>query len=557
MKHCNLKLTLLTLSLALISGELAQAQHGISPSMNSQFLNELRARSPKYAEEGRDVLGTDRQALDNGRALSRPEFFSSTNQDNQRLAGDITGFNSQYQMGRKFLSPFYNGVVALEDDVSNKSAFKSNFALQQTFEYNSRVWDGKGGVIFSPMILADVNYQITPNQSLSFKGGIGLSWISGNDHIDGSYFSDEFLLNVLPGTSLVYDLELDALHVTAYQRVSVKQFVGMLQHDSGIAATLALTEQLSWTLNYNFSKTYDIDGEYRDIDDVQIRYPRGFNADIHTVSSMLAFQSKGSWSAGLEGSLNWYRPEDNPTDISALFGNPNGPTGYLIPQAEDGFLASAGAFVQIMVNKDTRLRVAAGYQHQSFDGPSQAINFLPFLYAPPTSPDINQPYYSVSLSQKISESLSHELSLGYETNLQRAFNNVSAHFMNYGITSQVWKGGQLTGSAYYEYADYAEAVYPLDMTSYGLDLHFSQQLTDKLSASAAYSYSHGRFKGLSTDDYAALNEQYSQNMAGLSLAYAISTKTQAQLSWQGFYNGGAFQGTTDHHRVALSLRVQF
>ncbi|MCX6853768.1 MAG: hypothetical protein NTV80_02560 [Verrucomicrobia bacterium] len=543
MKHRLLKLSLLALSLALTTGELAQAQSGISPSMNSQFLNELRARSPKHAEEGRDELGSDRLALDKGRALSRPELFSSTNQENQRLVGDITGFNSQYQMGRKFLTPFYNGVVGLEDDVSNKSAFKSNFALQQTFEYNSRVNFGKGGVIFSPMVLADVSYQISPNQSLSFKGGIGLSWISGNDHIDGSYFSDEFLLNVLPGTSLVYYLELGALHVTAYDRVSVKQFVGMLQNDLGIAGTLELTEQLSWTVNYNFSKTYDIDGNYGG------RYSRGFNADIHTVSSMLAFQSKGSWSAGLEGSLNWYRPEDNPTDLS--------PGGYIIPQAEDGFLASAGAFVQIMINKDTRLRVAAGYQHQSFDGPDQAINFLPFLYAPATSPDINQPYYSVSLSQKISESLSHELSLGYETNLQRAFNIVSAHFINYGITSQVWKGGQLTGSAYYEYADYAEAVYPLDLTSYGLDLHFSQRLTDKLSASAAYSFSYGRYKGLSTFDYSPLNVNYRQNMAGLSLDYAISTKTLAQLSWQGFYNNGAFQGTTDHHRVALSLRVQF
>jgi hypothetical protein len=553
MTRYHLKRALLALSLALTTGERAHAQQGISPSMNSQFLSELRARSPRYAEENRDVLGSKRQILDRGRVLSRPELFSSTNQENQRLAGDITGFNSQYQLGRKFLSPFYHGVAALEADIHNQSALNSSFALQQTFEYNSRVWNGKGGVVFSPMILADVNDQITPNQHLSFKGGIGLSWISGNDHIDGSYFSDEFLLNVLPGTSLVYDLEFDALHFTAYDRVSVKQFLGMLQNDLGIAGTLALTEQLSWTLNYNFSKTYDIDGNY------EVRYARGFNADIHTVSSMLAFQSRGYWSAGLEGSLNWYRPEDNPTDLSALFGAPSppAPTGYLVPQAEDGFLASAGAFVQIMVNKDTRLRIAAGYQHQSFDGPSQAINLLPFLYAPPTSPELNQPYYSVSLSQKISQSLSHEFSAGYETNLQRIFNNVSAHFINYGITSQVWKGGQLTGSAYYEYADYAEAVYPLDLTSYGLDLHFSQQLTDKLSASAAYSYNHGRYKGLNTGDYTALNESYRQNMAGLSLAYAFSSKMQAQLSWQGFYNIGAFQETTDHHRVALSLRVQF
>ena len=499
MKHYQLKIIPIILSFAM--GEFVHAQLGISPSMNSQFLTELRARSPQRAEEGRDMLGADRQIFDQSRALSRPEFFSFSEQRNQRLEGDLTGFNSQYQMGRKYLSPFYHGVLALEGDTNDKSAFKSSFALQQTFEYNSAILYGKGGTIFSPMLLADVSYQISPNQSLSFQGGIGLSWISGNDHIDGSYFTDEFFLNVLPGTSLVYDLDLGALHVTAYDRVSVKPILGMLQNDLGIAGTVALTDQLSWTVNYTFAKTYDIDGDFSEYGKYNPegeysqngQYPRGFNADIHSVSSELVFQNKGSWSAGLEGSLNWYRPEDAASGLSGQndnsvlsggsFVNP-----YISLQsiaAYDTFFASLGTFAQIMINKDTRLRVAAGYQQQSYDGFPK--NFQQ------ADTETSQPYYSLSLSQKINERTSHELSAGYETNLQRRFNNVTSHFVNYGLTRQIWKGGQLTGNAYFEHSDCIETPFAQNTTSYGLDVQFSQRLTEKLSASVAYSYNNLNF----------------------------------------------------------------
>ncbi|MCX6853767.1 MAG: hypothetical protein NTV80_02555 [Verrucomicrobia bacterium] len=549
MKRSSLKFTLAFLSLAtlLLSG-FAQAQLGISPSMNSQFLTELRARSPKYANEGRDVLGADRQKLDEGRALSRPELFSLTNQYTQRLSADITGFNSQYQMGRKYLSPFYHGVLALEEDASDTSAFKSHFDLQQTFEYNSAVNFGKGGFILSPMLLADVSYQISPNQSLSFKGGIGLSWISDNDGVYGSDFTNEFFLNVLPGTSLAYDLELGALHVTVYDRVSVKPRVGMLQNDAGIAGTLALTDQLSWTVNYNFSKTYDIDGRqgFYDAAGSFVReYAGGYDADIHSVSSMIAFESKGSWSAGLEGALNWYEP-DNPAEANnGIFnGIPIGGAFFqrvIIPQAKPAFIASAGTFVQLMVNKNIRLRVAAGFQYQSFSGPFQNLQRVNF--------ETSQPYYSVSLSQKINDQTSQELSAGYETNLQRALNNVSSHFVNYGITRQVWKGGQLTGSAYFEYSDSIETIFAQNNTSYGFDLHLSQHLTEKLSAFVSYGYSNIDYKNLGNFFWDTLTENYTQHMAGFSLAYAFSAKTQAQLGWQGFYNDGDFQSSLDYHRV--------
>jgi hypothetical protein len=559
MKPSYLKLTLTTLSCLMLMGGVTQAQLGISPSMNSQFLTELRSRSPRYSEEGRDVLGPDRQALEKGRALSRPELFSFTTHFNNRLAADITGFNSQYQMGRKYLSPFYHGVLALEEDASDKSAFQSNFALQQTFEYNSAVNLGKGGVIFSPMLLADVRYQLSPNQSLSFKGGIGLSWISGNDHIDGSYFTDEFFLNVLPGTSLAYDLEFGALHLTVYDRVSVQPRVGMLQNEVGIAGTLALTDQLSWTVNYNFAKTYDIDGQF-------VRYIRGYNADIHTVSTMLAFQSKGSWSAGLEGSMNWYRPEnyENSPDFSTsagLLGNQAFFSPIFRAPVSDGFFASAGAYVTWNFNKQTRLRVAAGYQYQSFED-YEFENFGIFGPSLVTigPSETNRPYYSISLSQKFNERTSHELSAGYESNLNRLSQNLSAHFINYGINQALWSGAHLTASAFFEYTDTQATFQPLQITTMGADLLFSQCITQKLSFTTGYSYVDSRSSTNFDDGFTSSDtfvDEIRQHIAGVSFAYAFSAKTRAQLSWQGFYTTGSYRSDMDHHRASLSMRMQF
>lgn len=540
--HLQFKL-LITLCAFGMSGSFALAQLGVSPSMNSSFLTELRARDPKLAEEGRDVLGDARQQLDAGHELSRPELFSNTIAQAQRLDADITGFPGQYQLGRTWLSPFYHGVQAPANTVTNATGLTYGMAFEQTFEYNSRVNGGKGGTIFSPTLLVDGSYQIAPNQRFTFSGGLGLNWISGNDRIDGEYFTDEFGLSVLPGTSLAYDVTLGPVSITAYDRVSVLPYLGFLQNDLGIAGTWQMAQQWSWTLNYTFSKTYDVDGNYG-------LYPRGLNSDLHTVSSLLTFQSTGSWSAGLEGAMNWYRPEEG-------LGN----ASFLATQADPGEALSLGAFVVWNVNKATRVRFAAGYQHQTFDGPNTNLAIVgPFFgLQQAVSPDLDAPYYSISFSQRLSDRVSHELALGYESNLDSVTNYNSSHYINYSLTGETWKDGRVTASTFYEFSADSEQVLATDATSCGLDLHLAQQITSKLSAGIGYSFVHQSLDSANTFFFGPPAQlETNQHIGGVSLTYALAAKTQVQLVWQGFYTKTSGIDTgNDHHRVSLGVRVQF
>jgi hypothetical protein len=518
-----------------LSATLAQAQVGISPSLNASFLQELRARDADHAVEARDVLGDDRQALDRGRELSRPEIFKRFVADSDRMAADITGFNGPYQLGRKWFSPFYFGELAPSPFIQNKDGLTLGMAVEFQTEYNSAVNIGKGGVIFSPTLLWDGSYQISPEQRFTFSGGLGLNWISGNDQIDSEYWSDEFGVYLLPGTSLAYDVDLGALHLTAYDRVSARPYLGMLQNDFGLAATMDLTDRWSWTLNYTFSKTYDIDGEYGS-------YWRGSNFDLHTISTELVFKQSARLSLGLEGAWNWYLPE-NPVDstIHPFFG----PVFLPDDDTYEAQFMNVGLFAHWHPGQDFSIRLALGCQHYDTNA-AQTERSL--SWAQPQADD-GSVYYSLALAQRLNEAWSHELSLGYERVLSLGGNYQLAHYANYGITGEVWQGGQFTGSLFIEYMDEPINITGLNFesTNVGIDLHLAQRLTSKLHLDLAYTTQR---------IYGDGNYGFNQQMGSLGFRYALDAKTQVKLGWQGFI-AQFDEDDDDQHRLILSLRREF
>ena len=528
-------MTILTRSFLLLSlgATLAQAQVGISPSLNASFLQELRARDADHAEEARDVLGEDRQALDRGRELSRPEVFKAFTASSDRMGADITGFNGQYQLGRKWFSPFYFGEQAPAPFMQNKDGLTLGMAIEMQTEYNSLVNSGKGGVVFSPTLLWDGSYQISPEQRFTFSGGLGLNWVSGNDHIDSEYWSDEFGISLLPGTSLAYDVDLGALHLTAYDRVSARPYLGMLQNDLGLAATMELADRWSWTLNYTFSKTYDIDGDYGS-------YLRGVNFDLHTVSSELVFEKSATLNLGLEAAWNWYQPDNDRQGPAILFF----PFGAFDDNADAAQFMNVGLFADWHPTQDTRVRLAAGYQHYE----SESAGYVSFFSPHNSQDDDDMPYYSFALSQRLNQNWSHEVALGYEKVLSLGGRYNQAHYFNYGLTGQVWEGGQFTGSMFLEYLDSPDVSgLNFEGTTAGVDLHLDQRLTSKLHLDLAYAtqriYGDGAYG-------------FNQQMGSLGFRYSLDPKTQVKLGWQGFI-AQFDEDDDDQHRVILSLRREF
>lgn len=528
------------LFLPLLCAASAQAQVGVSPSLNASFLQELRGRDASHAAEATDVLGEDRQALERGRSLSQPEAFQPFSASSGRLNADITGFNSPYQMGRKWFSPFYFGVQAPTPFVENKDGLTLGMAFEFQTEYNSLVNGNKLGLIFSPSLLWDGSYQVAENQRLTFTGGLGLNWITGNNHIDFEYWSDEFGVSLLPGTSIAYDVDLGALHLTAYDRVSARPYLGILQNDLGLAATLDLTDRLAWTLNYTFSKTYDINGPYGI--NAGIDAASGTNFDMHTVSTELAFKAGTNLSVGLEGAWNWYEADNQSNLASIFFG---GFSDEAVYQAQ---FMNIGLFAQWRPSQATSVRFAFGCQH--YDLRSDSRLRFGTLFSEQPQDDDAAPYYSLALSQRLNDRWSHELSLGYERVLVLGGNYELAHYANYGLTGKVWEGGQFTGSLFMEHID-APASFSgrnFEATLTGIDLHLAQRITDKLHFDIGYASQYVYWDG----DYG-----FNQQMGSVGLRYAVSAKTNVNLGWQAFKAPGRDFIDGDHHRVLLSVRREF
>ena len=514
---------------------LSLAQLGVSPSQNAAFLTELRARDPKRAEENQDVLGDDREKLEAGRALSRPGIFTQSIVRNTRLSADITGFPSQYQLGRSYLSPWYDGILAPETSIETASGLKAGFALDQRIEYNTGFGDDPVGIIGSALLF-DGSYKIAANQRLTFSGGIGFNWYTSSGHIDWSYFSDELGLTILPGTSIAYDVQFGPVSMTFYDRVSTRTYLGVLQNDLGAALTWQIIPDLSWTLNYTRTITEDIDGPY----------PGGayVDFDLDTFSSLLNYEINPSLAAGVEGALSWLNHGDG------FYGN-------------DGKLWSLGLYANWKITESARLRVAVGYQHQTFKNTKLGYNSIPIL--PDSVEQLSEPYYSLSFSQRLTSWLSHELAVGYESNLDFSADFNTAHYANYGVTGSPWKGGQVTASAYVEVVDESDAQYKGATATAGggkncgLDLHVSQKLTPRLDVGFGYSYAYREVEP-SREIFSPSSPNYNwdQHMTGVNLGFAVSTKVHLNLAYQTFFFNFSGPGPIeDTHRVILGVRVQF
>lgn len=519
---------------------LSQAQLGVSPSQNAAFLTELRARDPKRAEENKDVLGDDREKLEAGRALSRPGFFSPSGVTALRLNADLTGFPSQYQLGRSYLTPWYDGVIAPDTSFESASGLTAGFALDQRIEYHSGVNSGKGGFILSPTLLFDGSYKLADNQRLTFSGGLGFNWVSGNDHIDWNYFSDEFGLTLLPGTSIAYDAQFGPVSVTVYERASARTYLGLLLNDLGAAVTWQILPDLSWTLNYTRTTTHDINGTYFN--------GAAANFDMDAFSSLLDYEINSSLSIGLEGAMSWIYHE---------YGR----------ELNNGEMWNAGVYAVWKLNENSRLRIAGGYQRMKFDK-TKLERFGGFYIMPDSREDFSRPYYSFSFSQRLTPWLSHELAAGYEAGLNRTTDFTHSHYANYGVTAAAWKGGQLTASAFIEVSDgpnYEVKFFDSpgtsgNLKSYGLDLHASQQITSRLDVGVGYSFAEFRgdtARSVSTFD-SIQQFAFSQHMAGVNVGFAVSEKLHLNLAYQTFFFNASGPGPIDDtHRVMLGVRVQF
>jgi hypothetical protein len=565
-------------------GITAFAQYGVSPSQTGLFFDDLRSRqraeraataaqatrdgdvvydydSGVYRSKESEPMGQRSTDYEAAREVARPAVRSGSSAYAARSVGDYTNYAGQYTSPTGFFAPTYVSDPFLNGRRNVRlGPVNVGFGLYQGFEYNDNVTSAGSNqisdVISTTMLNLDANYQITQNNRLSITTAIGVDHYF--DHPELSpYGSGDYVLNVLPGSTIAYDIKAGPVYITLYDRMSVRpavrndfalsrlQTFGVFQNDAGIAANWRINSAWVLSLNYMHSRAEALDENeergLRGIDDIS-----NFSRTTDSIHGSLSFSPAGTWAAGVEGGVTSLA-------YDGRFNN-------------DATLSNIGAFFVLPVGKTTYIRLSGGYQNFEFDDPVRFMGNFPRIGLngqPLTNEDVSDLsdfYYGVTISNHLNSRISHSLSFGRESSLNVTSNYVTANYVNYGMSVIAWKGSRISFSGYLEDAEMSGGVYAQDVLQYGLDLNLTHRVTSKLSAGIGYHY------GRTDTDRVGSHANYGtfdQHAINFDLTYALSQKFTLNfgyrfyitdmLSGAGNYNDQDFE----QNRVILGLNYNF
>lgn len=609
-----------------------QAQYGVSPSQTGMFFDDLRARAESRQKTGGTrqgegvydfsqdgfAIGPDGTPLgpleDASRQVNQGYTATGSYIYSQRQAGDYTQYSGPYPSSGDFFAPAYTSDPFLGGKRNLKvGPVNVGLGLTSTFEYNDNVT--RSGTNATDDVIAGLYLNVSANYPISETNSLNISTAIGFDHYfmhpELSPYGEDFVLNVLPGSTISFDGKLGPVYYVIYDRMSVRPAVqndfalsnteifGVFQNDAGIGAAWAINSGLNLSVNYMHSNAITLQDE-------DAKYDR--NSD--SIQASLAWSPSGTWTAGLEGSYTWIKY----------------PEGY----NNDGTLATAGAFFAMPVGNSTYFRVAGGIQSFEFEDPEVAststslgaynavvkdrdaliaeeaslnkipaasltasqvarLNRLPDLIGDKNSDiaaleglgaretasvnsrtndssDLTDYYYNVTISNRLTSRISHALSFGHESALNTTSNYITADFVSYGVGIIAWRGSRLSLSGYYESAeesgdgvertgsleggDLATTALREDIDQWGMDAYLSHQFTSRLRGGVGYHYGVSESSQESRD--------YTQNSFNIDFSYLVSSKLSLSLGYRFFTTAADVDiYEFDQNRFVMSANYNF
>lgn len=530
----------------LISGGV-QAQYGVSPSQTGAFFDDLRGRAGAKFNQATVQTGEGVYDFSNGTYegtasdSSGSVFQDASRQINssysgagnviysQRQAGDYTQYSGPYPSSGTFFAPAYTSDALLGGKRNLKvGPVNLGFGLTTIYEYNDNL--NRSGVdpiadsIASAYLNISANYQVTETSALTLSTALGFDHYF--DHPELSPYGGDFVLNVLPGSTIAFDGKIGPVYLVLYDRVSVRPAVqnnytldnrnvfGVFQNDIGLGANWAINSKLNLSTNYVHSDALALE----DADKI---YERTTDA----VSASLAWSPTGTWTAGLEATHTWLSYPENYN---------NG-----------GTLSNAGAFFAMPIGRSTSIRIAGGVQEFQFDDPDAST-----INKTGDTSDLSDYYYNVTVSNRLSSRVSHALNFGHESALNTDSNFITADYISYGVGIIAWSGSRVSISGYYESAEDSGGVNAEDINQWGLDAYLSHQITQTVRAGIGYHY------GIAESDLA--NRDYTQHAFSLDLNWALSRKLSMTVGYR-FFTTDADDDLVDfdQNRVILSANYNF
>ena len=557
--HCNALLMVLTITVGSLLPQNSSAQFGVSPSQTSNFFNDLRSRAGQMKkttqasarsgdvvydyEKGAYVSQDDQegyqglqQLLRSDRQISQPSVRSGSSAFAARSVGDYTTYSGQYSQALSYFAPTYTSDPFLSGKRNLMvGPVNVGVGLYQALEYNSNIRRTAipvSDVISSTLLNISANYRVSANNVLSFTGGIGLDHYFNHPEL-AAYGNGSYLVNVLPGTTLAFDMKVGPVNITIYDRMSMRPalnnaFVGtnnnssfgVFQNDFGVAANWQINSAWALATNYTYTLSEALGSANSQ-----------FSRSMQSVHASLTYSPTATWILGTEGGVSFLN--------------------YVKPTLNGGTLFNWGGFVSVPIGKSTVAKLSGGLQVFDFNAPT--------VFAP-TGPgdhsNLNSYYYNFSITNQLNARFSHTLTIGHESSINLASNYITADFINYGVSMVAWKGGRFSVSGYYENAkpSIVNPTFPgsgYNLTQFGFDLYYTHQITSKLRAGSGYHFGRAEYTGV-------IGRNADQDGFSFDLNYTLTKKAGLNIGYRYFVtNYKQSSNSSTQTRVILGLNYNF
>ncbi|WP_395744127.1 outer membrane beta-barrel protein [Prosthecobacter sp.] len=488
------------------------------------------------SQEDQEGYQSLQQLLRSDRQISQPSVRSGSSAFAARAVGDYTTYSGQYSQALSYFAPTYTSDPFLSGKRNlTLGPVNIGLGLYQGLEYNSNIRRTAvpvSDIISSTLLNISANYRVSANNVLSFTGGIGVDHYFSHPEL-AAYGNGNYLLNVLPGTTLAFDIKAGPVNITIYDRMSMRPalnnaFVGaannssfgVFQNDFGVAANWQINS--AWSLAVNYTNT---------LSEALGSSNSQFSRTMNSLHASLTYSPTATWILGTEGGVSFLN--------------------YVKPVLNDAVLFNWGAFVSVPLGKSTVVKLSGGIQVFDFDNPT---------VGPPSGPgdtnDLNSYYYNFSITNQLNARFSHTLTVGHESSINLASNFITADFINYGVSMVAWKGGRFSVSGYYENSkpslvDPTFAGTGYKLTQFGVDLYYTHQLSTKLRAGAGYHFGRADYIGV-------VGRDADQNGFSFDLNYTLTAKAGLNLGYRYFItNYKQSTGDSTQTRVILGFNYNF
>ena len=374
---------------------------------------------------------------------------------------------------------------------------------------------------------------MTQNNTLSLTTAVGFDHYFSSPEVV-PYGNGNYILNVLPGTTIAFDMRLGPVFVTIYDRISVRpaarndfalsanQVFGVFQNDAGVAAVWQINSELQLAVDLQRSDSLALET-------AQERFSRSMNS----IQTSLTWSPHGTWALGVEGGVSWvnYRQQFN----------------------NDAVLSNVAAVFSTPIGRSTSIKLMAGIQSFDFEQPT----VLPPL-GPGDFSDLTDFFYSVTVSNQINSRISHAISFGREAALNLVSNYVMADYVNYGISFIVWNGAKLSVSAFLEDSSMSGGFFAEDLNQRGLDVYFSHELTSKMRLGLGYHFGRTESNPQGAGIAAGVPRDFDQHAFNVDLTYQLTRKANLILGYRYLTTDAADpRFTFDQNRYILALNYNF